>query len=133
VKEPAIRPATILVVDDEPLIRWSLAERLRADGHAVLEADDGRSALEQFSDDVDAVTLDYKLPDMDGLSILRHMRARNPQILVMFLTAYATAETAAEAMALGVFHFAKKPFDLDDISRRVREAIEAKRFRSAMR
>ena len=63
--------ATILVVDDEPLIRWSLSERLKSEGYAVLEADTGRSALEKLAEGVDLVLLDYRLPDTDGVAVLR--------------------------------------------------------------
>ena len=108
--------ATILVVDDEQLIRWSLAERLRSDGYEVVEAPTGREALERVADGVDLVLLDYKLPDIDGVTVLRRIKEHDPDILVILLTAYATVETAVEAMKIGAYHFANKPFNLDDIS-----------------
>ena len=120
-----IRTATILVVDDEDLIRWSLSERLRAEGCTVLEAADGRQALDRLTEDVDLAVLDYRLPDMDGLALLRRLRERHPHLLAMLLTAYATPETAVEAMEVGAFHLARKPFDLDDIVRAVSGALEA--------
>src|SRR5215207_8248618 len=105
---------TVLVVDDEALIRWSLSERLKADGYHVLEADTGRAALERLADGVDLVLLDYRLPDSDGLTILRKMKEVDPDILIILLTAYASVETAAQAMKSGAFHFAHKPFNLDE-------------------
>ena len=84
--------ATILVVDDEQLIRWSLAQRLRADGYHVLEAATGADALEQVHDGVDLVLLDYKLPDTDGVTVLRQIKEHDPDILVILLTAFATVD-----------------------------------------
>ena len=116
---------TILVVDDEDLIRWSLSERLRSEGCTVVEAEDGQSALERANGDVDLALLDYRLPDTDGLTLLRHLKKQNPRLMAMLLTAYATAETAVEALEAGAFHLERKPFDLDEIVLLVRGALEA--------
>jgi two-component system, NtrC family, response regulator AtoC len=116
--------ATILVVDDEALIRWSLSERLQSDGYEVLEADTGKAALEKLSEGVDLVLLDYRLPDTDGVSILRKVKEFDQDVLVILLTAYASVETAVEAMKLGAYHFANKPFDLDEVSTTVERALE---------
>jgi two-component system, NtrC family, response regulator AtoC len=128
-----MRNATILVVDDEQLIRWSLAERLRADGYEVIEAPTGRDALERIADGVDLVLLDYKLPDIDGVTVLRKIKEHDPDILVVLLTAYATVETAVEAMKIGAYHFANKPFNLDDISLTVAKALETTQLRREVR
>ena len=121
--------ATVLVVDDEDLIRWSLRERLRTDGYEVLEAGTGRAALEQFKEGVDLVLLDYRLPDTDGLSVLRELKKLDPDILVILLTSFVSVDTAVEAMKLGAFHFANKPFDLDDVAALVGRALETTRLR----
>ena len=121
--------ATVLVVDDEDLIRWSLRERLRTDGYEVLEAGTGRAALEQFKEGVDLVLLDYRLPDMDGLSVLRELKKLDPDVLVILLTSFVSVDTAVEAMKLGAFHFANKPFDLDDVAALVGRALETTRLR----
>ena len=126
-------PATILVVDDEQLIRWSLLERLRAEGHHVLEAETGAQALERVNDGVDLVLLDYRLPDMDGVAVLRRIKEHDPDILVIMLTAYATVDTAVEAMKIGAYHFANKPFNLDDVASTVSNALETTRLRREVR
>jgi len=125
--------ATILVVDDEALIRWSLAERLKSDGYDVLEADTGRAALEKLVEGVDLVLLDYRLPDTDGVTILRKIKEFDQDILVVLLTAYVSVETAVEAMKLGAYHFANKPFNLDDVAATVTRALETTRLRREVR
>jgi two-component system, NtrC family, response regulator AtoC len=125
--------ATILVVDDEALIRWSLTERLKAEGYDVLEAETGRSALEQLPEGVDLVLLDFRLPDTDGVSVLRKIKEFDQDVLVILLTAFASVETAVEAMKLGAYHFANKPFNLDEIAATVERALETTRLRRELR
>ena len=125
--------ATVLVVDDEALIRWSLTERLKSEGYNVLEADTGRAALERVGEGVDLVLLDYRLPDTDGVSVLRKIKEMDQDILVILLTAYASVETAVEAMKLGAYHFANKPFNLDEVSAMVERALETTRLRREVR
>ena len=121
--------ATILIVDDEDLIRWSLRERLQTDGYDVLEAGTGKAALEAFKTGVDLVLLDYRLPDLDGLSILRELKKLDPEVLVILLTSFVSVDTAVEAMKLGAFHFANKPFNLDEVAATVGRALETTRLR----
>ena len=125
--------ATILVVDDEALIRWSLSERLKAEGYDVLEAETGRAALDKLPEGVDLMLLDYRLPDTDGVTVLRKAKEFDPDILVILLTAYASVETAVEAMKLGAYHFANKPFNLDEVSATVARALETTRLRREVR
>ena len=125
--------ATILVVDDEALIRWSLTERLHSEGYDVLEAETGRRALEKLPEGVDLVLLDYRLPDTDGVSVLRKIKEFDQDILVILLTAYASVETAVEAMKLGAYHFANKPFNLDEVAATVERALETTRLRREVR
>jgi two-component system, NtrC family, response regulator AtoC len=125
--------ATILVVDDEALIRWSLTERLRAEGYEALEAETGQAALEKLPEGVDLVLLDYRLPDTDGVSVLRKIKEFDQDVLVILLTAYASVDTAVEAMKLGAYHFANKPFNLDEVTATVERALETTRLRREVR
>ncbi len=125
--------ATVLIVDDEDLIRWSLRERLLIDGYDILEAATGAAALERFKERVDLVLLDYRLPDTDGLSILREMKKLDPDVLVILLTSFVSVDTAVEAMKLGAFHFANKPFNVDEIAATVARALETTRLRREVR
>ena len=125
--------ATILVVDDEDLIRWSLRERLKEDGHDVREAGTGRDAVERFREGVDLVLLDYRLPDTDGLAVLREMKGIDSDVPVILLTSFVSVETAVDAMKLGAFHFANKPFNLDEVSAIITRALETTRLRREVR
>jgi two-component system response regulator AtoC len=122
-------PATILVVDDEPLIRWTLSERLSQDGHIVVEAETAKAALARFGPQIDLVLLDFKLPDSDGLQVLRVMKATDADVPVILLTAFSSIETAVEAMKQGAYHYANKPFNLDELALVVQKALETTRLR----
>jgi DNA-binding NtrC family response regulator len=123
----------ILVVDDEDLIRWSLTERLRADGHQILEARTAAEAIDRAEHGVDLVLLDYRLPDEDGLVVLKKLRELDPDTLIIMLTAHSGVETVVEAMKGGAFDYVTKPFDLDDIAMRVTRALETTRLRRELR
>jgi len=120
---------TILVVDDEPLIRFALNERLTEEGYRVIEADTAASALARSADGVDLVLLDYKLPDGDGIEVLKRLRERDPDALVILLTAHISVELAVEAMKQGAYHYANKPFNLDEVAILVDKALETTRRR----
>jgi two-component system response regulator AtoC len=124
---------TVLVVDDEQLIRWSLSERLTADGCTIIEAGTAREALDRFGPGIDLVLLDYRLPDSDGLRVLKKMKALQPDVPVILLTAFSSIETAVEAMKQGAYHYANKPFNLDEIALVVGKALETTALRREVR
>jgi len=124
-KNPASPP--ILVVDDEPLMRWSVGETLTARGYAVTEAADAQSAVRAFGDGkhTDLVLLDLRLPDADDLRVLARLRATSPGTPVIVMTAFATREIIEEAAMLGA-SVLTKPFDLSDLADGVQAALKAR-------
>jgi two-component system OmpR family response regulator len=113
-------PVRVLVVDDEPDIRDVLGRMLRAEGWAVAEAADGTAALAAArAVRPDAVLLDVMLPDMDGFAVLRELRARTPEICVLFLTARDTVEDRVAGITAGGDDYVTKPFSLDEVLARL--------------
>ena len=126
-------PSTILVVDDESLIRWSLSERLTEEGHRVEEAATAREALEKFGPGIDLVLLDYRLPDSDGLRVLKQFKNSQPDTPVILLTAVSSVQIAVEAMKQGAYHYANKPFNLDEVALLAQKALETTALRREVR
>ncbi len=111
----------ILVVDDEPKLGALVAEMLQADGHAVIRAAGGREALERLgSERFEVVLTDLRMPEVDGLGVLRGARALSPAPEVVVMTAYGTAQSAVEAMKAGAADYLVKPFSMDELRLRVR-------------
>jgi DNA-binding NtrC family response regulator len=125
--------ATLLIVDDEELVRWSLRERFRKDGYTVLESGTVASAMEKLTPAIDLVLLDQRLPDGDGLTLLRQIKESSPDTLVILMTAFSTVENAVAAMKHGAYHYLNKPFNLDDVSAVVEKALETSRLRREVR
>ena len=122
--------ARILIVDDEQLVRWSLHERLNTAGYDILEAGLSSEALERIgAAEIDLVLLDHKLPDGDGLTVLRKIKGAAPDIQVILLTGHASPEQAVEAMKLGAYHYVNKPFNLDEVEMLVQKALEISQLR----
>jgi DNA-binding NtrC family response regulator len=123
-------PLNVLIVDDEPLIRWSLAETLVQAGFHVCEAGSKKEALLQVRADPspDAILLDYRLPDSNDLHLLESIRRVLPTSPVIMMTAFGTPEVLAGAAHLGAYRVLSKPVELSDLAAMVQQACDA-RFR----
>jgi DNA-binding NtrC family response regulator len=128
-----MNPAHVLIVDDESLVRWSLKQALEGHGYEVLEAETAAGALKQPVTDIELVLLDFKLPDGDGLEVLRQIKERSPETLVIMMTGYSTVESAVEAMKRGAYHYVNKPFNLDEVMLLVEKALETSQLRREVR
>jgi two-component system response regulator PilR (NtrC family) len=126
---PAER-ARILVVDDEPSMRELLAIVLRREGYEVIQAENGHAALEALERQmVDLLISDIKMPDMSGVDVLRAAKQIDQDVLGIMITAFASTDTAVEAMRLGACDYLSKPFNVDELKIKVREKLESRSLR----
>lgn len=122
--------AMVLLVDDDPLVRTSLARLLEDQGLNVLPCNGGADALEQLGRvAADAVLSDIKMPGMNGLELLNHIRAQIPELPVLLMTGYADLEMAVTAIQNGVFDFILKPYNPVQLFHSLHKAIDFKRLR----
>jgi DNA-binding NtrC family response regulator len=122
---------TILVVDDERLVRWSLQQKLEQWGYHVSLAEDGATALARLQlDNPDLITLDVRLPDMTGIEVLSELRKRNVQIPVIVITAFGIVDDAVRSLKLGAYDFIEKPINFEKLENVVRNALETRRLRT---
>ena len=119
----------VLVVDDEEVIRDVLESLLEREGWSVTTAANAAEALETFENDPhDVVLLDLMLPDRPGLEVLRELRRRDPDAVVVIVTAYSSIEGAIQAMREGAFHYIPKPFQNQEVLLTIRKGAEARRL-----
>ena len=120
----------ILVVDDEPSMREMLRIVLRRDGYDVVLAENGRQAIEHLQrEPVDLLLSDIRMPDVSGVEVLRTAKDLNRDIVAFMMTAFASTETAVEAMRLGAVDYFTKPFSMDELRLKVRQHLETSRLK----
>ena len=113
------------MVDDEALIRWSLAETLSDRGYEVFESADARSARCAVGEDArrfDVILLDFRLPDSEDLSLLASLRQSSPESQIILMTAFGAPEVVRGALDLGAYRVVSKPFEMHDLANLVAEA-----------
>jgi len=119
----------VVVIDDDPEMRSMCVDQLKMDGYSVYEFSDGREALaflnsgKTEADQVELILTDLRMPDVDGLSLLRNFRPKHPDVPVILMTAYASVESAVEGLRKGAFDYLTKPFKLAEMSHAVERAI----------
>jgi two-component system, NtrC family, response regulator PilR len=132
--EPAANAAAnkprILVVDDEPSMRDMLRIVLRRDGYDVVLAENGGQAIAILQQQpIDLLLSDIRMPDVSGVDVLRTAKALNRDVVAFMMTAFASTDTAVEAMRLGAVDYFTKPFNMDELRFKVRQHLEASRLK----
>ena len=122
-------PIKLLLVDDEKPYVDTMIKRLSKRGLEMTAAYNGNEALDKLDQEgtVDVVILDIKMPKMDGMEALRHIKSRHPLVEVIMLTGHATVETGIEGMKMGAFDYLMKPCDTNELVAKVEEAADRKR------
>jgi len=117
----------ILVVDDEEAMRESLNDWLKEDGYEVGLAAGGQEAIDMVRDEPwEIILLDLKMPGMNGLETLKHLKEVRPDAEILMMTAYATVDTAVQAMKEGAFDYLVKPFDPDEVEILIKKIVKHK-------
>ena len=115
----------VLIIDDEPLMRISISDALKAEGYNVASAATGSEGLKAIKDtSYDVVITDLRLPEVDGVQILKTCRQISPLTKVLMITAYGSVDTAVEAMRIGAYDYITKPFSMDELILKVKRLIE---------
>ncbi len=116
---------SVLIVDDEQVLRESMASLLKDEGYESIQAPNGRVAYEILLDrEVDVVLSDVRMPEMDGMDLLAHLKQLAPQTPVIMMTGYGTVENAVDAIRTGAWDYLLKPVQFDDLLHKIKRAIE---------
>ena len=119
----------ILVVDDEQSLREVLSIMLKRTGYAVTSVADGEEAIELLNKDIfDLVITDLRMPKIDGMEVLKAAKSASPETVVLIITAFASADSAVEAMKRGAYDYLTKPFQVDEVQLIIRNALEKRRL-----
>ena len=123
--------AKILIIDDERNIRNTLVDILEFEGHKVVAAEDGKKGLEMLENKLfDVVFSDIKMPKMDGIELLNHLKTSDIEVPVIMLSGHGNIETAVECLKLGAFDFIEKPIDLNRLLVTLRNALDKHTLKS---
>ena len=115
--------AKVLLVDDEKDFLESMSERMRLRGMDVTTASSAKEGLAFIESDVfDAVILDFQLPEMDGMAVLKKIKAKHPEAQIILLTGHASLERGVEAIKIGASDYLEKPADMEALSEKIKEA-----------
>ncbi|MBI4596094.1 MAG: sigma-54-dependent Fis family transcriptional regulator [Candidatus Tectomicrobia bacterium] len=115
----------LIIVDDEKLIRWSLEKQLSKEGYDILTAASGQEVLEIINRKIpDLLLLDVKLPDINGIDLLKQIKEIDNEIVVIMMTAYQDIETAVHAIKLGAYDYISKPLEIEKMKKVIKEALE---------
>ncbi|HET9131145.1 MAG TPA: sigma-54 dependent transcriptional regulator, partial [Terriglobia bacterium] len=119
----------ILIVDDEQSLRDVLSIMLKRAGYVVTSAMDGEEAIELLNREIfDLVITDLRMPKIDGMEVLRAVKSASPETVVLIITAFATADSAVDAMKQGAYDYLTKPFQVDEVQLIIRNALEKRRL-----
>src|SRR5215468_3165140 len=122
--------ARILIADDQEMMRDSLAATLAREGHEIVAAGDGPAAVSKLeAGRFDLLITDLKMPKMTGIELLAEAKRLRPDMPVVMMTAFATVQTAVEAMKLGAYDYIQKPFDGEEIKMLVERTLEHARLK----
>lgn len=116
----------ILVIDDEQIVRISCERTLGGEGFEVKSASNGKEGIELLEkEQFNLVLLDLKMPDLDGIEILKMIKEKWPETKIIMITGYSTVETAVKTLKLGAFNYLEKPFTPDILLETTRDALSS--------